>query len=302
MSWTGFGNYNEQMGTKVTPAEALQYSGLNFDVGRFPAYVKIGDEFVEVPHRNFTVRMDTDYVFDAVGPDYRVFQNKEGFEFLGNMMDTDGLIIETAIEFKGGAEVVVVARVPEEINLGDETFHKYMLFSNRHDGKGAFQAFGTDVCVVCQNTYQLAKSKAKDKFTISHTRNMEYKIAQAREAIKLSFKQTDKLADLANNLITEKFDKTEYNRFMYQLTGMDKIDPSKNPKAYSRANGIRTSIHEIHMDRVYIDNYRGTKWGVMQAVTDYTSNVKNYRNAHTRFADLVDGPNLNNKALDLLTA
>lgn len=281
--------------------EALFDKNMYWTVGKYQAgWQDENGEWHAVPNRAFTIREDNGKAFEAVAKTYEVINNSEGFQFLADLVDSQELTIDNALEFRGGREVAVVTRVPEHITIGDEQFYKMLVWTTRHDGRGSAQAFGTDICIVCENTLQFAKVAAKHKYTIRHTRNAGIKLQDARKAIKLSFKQTDVLSGIADILINKKIDKSYYNAALRSITGLDTINKNKNPRKHRNATKVATSIHSIMRDADYIENYRNTRWGILQAVTDYSSNVKEYRKEETRFEDLTSGTELNNRALDVL--
>lgn len=286
------------MGKKVN--EALVDHGMDWDVGLYPAgYLKDG-VWHAVEHRSFTVREDNGKAFEAVANSYEVINNRQGYHFLADLVDNNELEIDRALEFRGGREVAVVTRVPEYITIGEEEFYKFLVWTTRHDGRGSAQAFGTDVCIVCENTLQFAKIGAKFKHTVRHTARASIALQDAREAIRLSFVQTDVLRGLADKLINTKVDKTYYNAALRQITGLDKINREKNPRKHRNAMETRAKIHSIIRDSDYIANYRNTRWGIMQGVTQYVSHEQNFRTEESKFEKLVAGPELNNRALDVL--
>jgi phage/plasmid-like protein (TIGR03299 family) len=285
----------------LTLDEALAVSGINYDVGRFPAYAKIGDRFVEVPHRNFTARMDTDYVFDAVGADYNVVQNREGFSFLYDLVDAGELVLEQAWELYGGRKVAIVTKRPEHILIGGLEVANYIVWTTSHDGKGSSVTFGLQKQLICGNQLASAQTQAGCKYRVRHTKNSRHRLADARKAMQITFKQTEELQKTAERLMGMRLDRDFYTQAIKDISGVSGIDKEKQKKAYSNAMGTARSIHGILRDAEYIENYRNTRWGLYQAVTDHLSNVKKYTSERRKFEVLSSGHPMMNKAYQILT-
>lgn len=285
--------------------EALVHGGIDYTVSKRQAYFRDEDGEFQPTRQFYTVRDDIGYAFDTVSADYEVIQNADGVQFLYDLVDSDGLEIENVLMFGNGREIAVVTTVPEHVTIGvDEALTK-MVWTNRHDGRGAGQGFGTNQIIVCKNTLEMAKHAAQFKYSIRHTRNAALRLEDAREAIKLNFKKIELYDEIAQNMLTQKMEKEEYNSFMRTLVGIEgkgKINKAKQETAFNNAVKAMRTIHEIRSTADYIRDYRTTKWGVMQAVTDYTSNRMKYRNERSRFKKLADGHPLTNRAFALLNA
>ena len=81
----------------------------------------------------------------------------------------EGVRFETAGSLQEGKSVWLLAHLPHEYIISGERISPYLVFSNTHDGSGAVKAAITPIRVVCNNTLNLALSKAKRSWSMIHT-------------------------------------------------------------------------------------------------------------------------------------
>ena len=93
--------------------------------------------------------------------------------------------VETMVALKSGLVFVVSFLLPQISVKGDE-IDRYLVVSNRMDGKTAFNALETDVRVGCANTLAQAEHRYQSRFRIHHYDGAAVEIAkwfvEARDA------------------------------------------------------------------------------------------------------------------------
>ena len=283
---------------------ALQLSGLDWEVIKEPIYRNGKDT-----GKFWTVRTKDDQEFGVVGKQYEVIQNVQGFKYLDQLLEAGELEIETAIAIYGGRTVTILARKPEGIKLGaeGEVLDTFIGFTNRHDGMGACKVFTCRERVVCANTQAVAEGEFKKSgrhWSIRHQGDTELKLAEAREALQLSFEEDEKYAEAMNQLMTQPLGGTErYSRNMKEILGFRQIDKAKQPRKYRNAVQTATRINEIRKTVPDLQNHNNNDYGFYQAITYYETHEKKYRNEGTKFQNLaVEGGELTNRAFSVLTA
>ena len=185
--WHGLGAVLER--TPATIAEAIEASGLGSRVEREPIAVDRGDaaspdsiwdpRCEEIPGYYATVRQETRQVLGIVGECYRIVQNTEAFEFVDQLLGSS-LHFETAGSLNGGRRVWVLATLPEHVIVGGDPVRPYVLLMNSHDGSTAVIATTTPVRVVCQNTLNWGLSRARQRFSIRHTEQINRRVHEAQ--------------------------------------------------------------------------------------------------------------------------
>lgn len=179
----------------------------------------------------------------------------------------EGVRYETAGSIKGGQNIWLLARLPEKKILGDEIV-PYLLFVNGHDGRTAAQVCMTPVRVVCQNTINLALKKTARKWSFYHSTNVMTKINEARATIKLAAQYMETLEEQAERLAMEKLSADQIHDFvkkMFSTEDGSKIKMKNTMEKIERFQSCYT------VDDV--ENFKGTKWGLMLAMSDYTTHV-----------------------------
>jgi phage/plasmid-like protein (TIGR03299 family) len=299
------------MSERMNMQQFIAESPLNWPVNKYPAFIQVDGEFIPVPNRYFTTRVDDNgggalkYTpFEAVAEGYTVIQNQDGFQCLTDLVDSGELIVDSALELSGGKTIAISARLPEHVEIAGQDVATHLIFGTNHARGGSAVIFSHNRQLSCANELAALKIAKQYKYTIRHSRNAFIRLEDARQGLRLSFQHTQEMKKLGESLASEKIDNAFYNKFLRSLVELDKIDPAKKERAYRRAQGQRYAIHNIMRDADYLDDYRFTKWGLYQAVTDYESNVRQHRGDPNRYRmKLASGQApLTNRALELLTA
>jgi phage/plasmid-like protein (TIGR03299 family) len=149
-------------------------------------------------------------VLATVGERYVVVQNEDLFAFGDALLDGGGQW-ETAGSIKDGRQVFGSLALPREVTIGGvDAVNLYLLVNTSHDGTVGVQASTTPVRVVCQNTLNFALSGVKQSFKMRHTQTVEGRIAQAREALALSYKYADAFEAEAKALFETPMNAAEF--------------------------------------------------------------------------------------------
>lgn len=159
--------------------EALIKAGLDWDVVQKPVYTQDG---VRVPRYKANVRMSDGNILGIVTDRYRVIQNRDAFSFTDELLG-EGVRYETAGSLMDGRKIWLLAKLPTRYIIQGEDIMPYMVFSNTHDGSGAIKIAMTPIRVVCNNTLNLALSKASRVWSFNHTGDIESKLDEAKETM-----------------------------------------------------------------------------------------------------------------------
>lgn len=202
-----------------------------------------------------------------VGAVYLPIQNEAHCELLDALVDESGAHFDTAGSLRGGREVFVSMKMPEHLTIGgSDAVNLNVVALNSHDGTKPFRFLVTPVRVVCANTQAAAIRQAKSSFGIKHTSGNGGKIAEAREALGLTFKYIDAFQAEAEKLAAQSFTPVMFDRFADTLLGIDPVSPDKSSK---RTLEHADNIKSLWRESVTLDGIRDTKWGAYQAVIEY---------------------------------
>ena len=182
--WEGLG---EDVSGSNSAYEVCKIAGLDFKVETEAIFTADGERIPNmVCTRRYDVEGDVEIpstVYGVVTERYNPVQNYEGFEFIDALFNHDGFEVETAGHFDDGKIVWVEARLPQR-NMAGEAIDPYLVFTNRHDGKGSVRIFLSPVRVVCKNTLNYAIRKAQGRtFSVRHTTTAQARLEAAKETL-----------------------------------------------------------------------------------------------------------------------
>ncbi|CQD24270.1 phage/plasmid-related protein [Mycobacterium lentiflavum] len=289
----------QSVGHTMTAREALEAAHLaGWNVRKMPLQVPqqpvIDDTGVTtpaplaVPDFYATVRTNpvngrTD-VLGVVGSKYEPVQNEASCDLLDALVDqSGGAHFETAGALRGGRETFVTMKLPSSMVFDGKDGTKdrtifYLVALNSHDGSSAFRFLVSPVRIVCANTQSAAIGSAKASFSIRHTGGARASIAEARNALKLSWRYIEAFEAEAAALYATPMDTEEMRRFANTLLEVDSAGTAATVRhRRERANGIVT----LWTSSPTIAPIAGTRWAAYNAVTEYLDHIVPIRGART---------------------
>ena len=253
-----------------TSRDALRLAGLDWVVEQKPVY--LGNANTPIPNYKANVRNSDESVLGIVTDRYSVVQNAEAFEWTDALIG-GGVRYETAGSLKKGKRVWLLAKLPAAKVAGDEV-EPYLCFTNTHDGSGAVKVAVTPQRVVCANTLNLALRTASRSWSMKHVGNLDDKLYEARMTLELADRymlQLDEQAQrLANVTVTDE-----------KLTKLlEEMFPCKEDATERQKNTVKTAKDEFMICYFMPDlaKFRGTAWGVVNAMADMVDHSKPQRN------------------------
>jgi phage/plasmid-like protein (TIGR03299 family) len=280
-AWHRLGTVIEQA---TSSAEAIGLAGLDwhveqwpvraFDPHQFGSEARI-DEFVA------NVRTDTRAVIGVVGKRYRVFQNREAFDFMDALVGDKLAMYETAGSLHGGRRVWMLAAIPKEYRAGaDDLIKPYVLLTNTHDGSQALRMIPTTVRVVCQNTLNLAMREAgMDGLTVSHHPRLESRIAEARAKLGIIAARFDKFDEELHAMLAKDLTVTEASGYFRGLAGADVPGGSDRQKK-NREKVYGQMLVNFDNDRNSLPGMKHTAWAAYNAVSEWADHQRTYRGSN----------------------
>lgn len=273
---------------EVTVPEALELSGMNFEVGKRPVFDKKNNgDFVEVPGKFATYRMDTEAALGIVGNQYTPFNNEPALALCDELLGY-GALIDAAGTWNGGADVFISAQLQNGITVaGEEDLNLHLLFRNNHAGTGAVSAYITPVRLACTNQMGSALKRAVSSWKIRHTQTVADRVHEAATAL---------------NLVDAY--KAEYEQTIQQLQemefSMEEVDNFL--KEFTSAERVQAAIKEVYTTSPTVT--QGNGWGLFNAITEQQDWFPARRTSpESRFASQLDGPLARNRdrAMRMLT-
>lgn len=250
-----------------TGAEMRVAAGLDWKVELQPIQTAGG---IVIPDKYAVVRDLDASPLGVVGKAYKPVQNDELDAWGDALVDSGEAKYETAGALRGGRTVFLSMELNHlEINVGggkvDEAIKTFLLLTNTHDGTKSLEAAIACIRVVCANTLNMALRSASASFRLRHVGAMGGKIAAAREALGISFRYANELKALGDKLIMEKVVEDQVWDILSKAVWP--VDPEWSETRLD--NSLATGAMELYKTSPNLDNIRGTKWGVLQAVAEF---------------------------------
>lgn len=307
LPWHGLGkNFSEDVW--LTPSEALQESGCDFEVDTFELLsteVKI-DNKVLVPSgqkmkTQGVYRKDNGTVLGEIGPNTHLYQNKDAFEWFTPMIDSKEVKFECAGALGLGEKVWALARIMnegKEIVKGDEV-KSFLLLSNSHDGSMAVRVGFTPIRVVCANTLSAAHNcKSSMLIRVRHGQFIHSNMDMLRSMLNTVKKNFETTVEQYKLLASRGVNTQDLEKYVKLALEVDLKAKKISTRTLNTIQSIITNM-EIGLGSD-IKGVRGTYWGAYNAVTEYL----NYEAGHsndTRIDSLWFGRNSvrNSRALEI---
>ena len=261
--WHGLGTVID--GT-ATSDEAIKLANLGWDVVQEPVFLQDG---TQIDNLFANVRSDTKEVLGTVKNKYRISQNAETFAFMDAIIQNSKGIecrYETAGSLFNGRKVFMLVRLPETDILGDE-IENYLFLSNSHDGTSGLTCGITNIRVVCNNTLQMAAKGAQRIWKIRHCASLKDKLIEAEESLGLALTYQERVAEDAEKMAQKKIDEKKFFEVFFKKLDLAEKNREK----------VMNSILELYTGKDDLQNFRGSAWGMYNAVADYVSNSEPIR-------------------------
>lgn len=296
--WHGLGAVLKRHPRSVD--DALKKMGLDWPIIQLPVYRKRGSRYELVEGFKQNVRKDTDEVLAIVSDDYAVFQQREAFAFLADLLGSE-LFFETGGSLFGGRKVFVtvkLANVPW-IEVGGDRTDLYCNLFNHHDKSGSMQLLTTPVRTVCNNTWEAAIGSAVNRFFIRHIGDASIRLAEAREALDLSIDYSKQFKKFGDRLAKQKIAERKVKAIAAELWPGEGTD-----RQVASAQRRREAVVHLFLEGDTVGNAPGSKWCAANAFIESVEWGIGGRKPQTPQAQFTrhfeDPTGLKAKALDLV--
>lgn len=224
----------------------------------------------------------------VVGERFHVIQNDQVLSLVQGLVDSSEATWGAVGATHGGARTFAQLLFPQGILIGKrDAVDLSLVVRNFHDGGGSLLGVPTARRLFCTNQFP-ALSHSAIRFSIRHTAAaQDYKLADLRAAIGLTFKAGNELQEMGNKLIDAPITRKEFLDFVDVIYPVAKDkDGQETDHSYQRREAVK-STYFTEPDQ---ENILGTRWGALQAVIAYEDWGRPVsRNAiHSRAARIID--------------
>lgn len=267
-------------------AVALQESGLDWEVETRSVMVPSAQHGMRVaPQYQSIVRKDTDEVIGLVGSRYRAVQHCELLSIVDNIVDVAG--IDSTWCTGGGREVGVALKMDGEYEIGGvDVIQPYLLFLARHDGRSSVKVIVTPVQMSCTNqlpaiTRQASKdghmvSIRHDGMAATHMEEVAFTLQAATEQMEDTTKQMN---ELARRSLTEREAAAHIDSVVRYCSDRKSVI-ERDSAGIAEMLASSTTLN---------DRLRGSRLGLLHAVTEYYDHGRRYRSNESAFNSIHRG-------------
>jgi len=258
--------------TGAVPIDDVRRRLFSWQAVEMPMYVLHTQGQHEVPDRKAICRDDTYDVLGVVSQSYSPHQyNDVLLTNIHNIIDDSELKIGSAGLLKGGAIAWVQIEMPENLKVADVEFRPHLLATTSFNGSIATTYKRCVTVVVCDNTRAAALREQGQEYRIRHTANSQNKIGEARTALEIVFNLGESFTKEIEQLLKTKVTDPTYTKFVERIVPL-RDDASKT--ATTKADTDRQAYHQLWTDDPRVAPWRGTAFGVVQAVNTYRQHIR----------------------------
>lgn len=240
--------------------QVLTQSGLDYTVEKQPIYLANN---TLVPGKVATVRTDTSEVLGVVSKNYKIYQNTDAFDFIGNI---ENIKFVKAGQTRTGM-VYIIGQLPSTTVLGD-TFTPYVIFQTSHNGVYTVKATICPLRIVCQNQFAMSFKDSDNTISIQHSSRLPQKIAQAQQLLNDTAVYMSSFTNTAEELALLKVgDKANVNQIINAFFKSTKEITERQQEAINRQKAAILEAYDYNDNA----NFQGTAWGLVNAFTDFVT-------------------------------
>ncbi len=282
--WHGLGTALDE---PPTIEEALELSGLDWQVSKIPTYFEItqknaggGTSCRDKETGHFvTVRNDKQSVLGNVGSKYTVLQNSEAFKPFEVILDY-GFKLETAGSIDEGKKVWILAKSPEKYKIGDDAIDDYIMIYTSHDGSSGSCFRDVKIRVVCQNTLDASLSnRATAEYKLRHTSSIKERVDTLTNQLRERNGNVKKAIDEMNRFVEVDMTPEMLNLYIESVMPVLKNRHRESvPELGIWTRNKTLPVYEKITDLFY--NGKGNKgktlWDAYNAITEYHDHHKKH--------------------------
>lgn len=211
-----------------------------------------------------------------------------------NRIVGEGLEIGQCGLLKNGAQAWVSFEFPDTIEYkrkGFEPigFRPQLMSTTALDGSLATTYKFVSTIVVCDNTRAMALRENGPVYRVKHTKHSAAKIANAREALDITYKMTDEFSAELATLLGTKVSTRQWDAFKELYVP---LDPNAAKRGVSMANSKRDMLNELYETDKRCAPWNGTAYGVVQTVNTWAQHeaiVRKVSRAERNMSNAVSG-------------
>lgn len=244
---------------------------------------------VEMPNTKAIVRSDTGAKLGVFTDGYQPHDYHAWLVLNVERLLNGTLSIGSAGLLKGGAQAWVSVEVPENLTVEGVVFRPQLTASTSSDGSLATGYKKHVTVVVCDNTFSIAMREKGEVIKIRHSSKSLARIADAQAALGIVENIAEQFTAEVRTLVQVDVSDKAWQVFLD--THLD-YKPGMSPRSKTMADNKRDQLNRLWNHDMRVSPWKGTGWGVMQAVNTHAhheSTVRNATRAERNRRNMLDG-------------
>jgi phage/plasmid-like protein (TIGR03299 family) len=225
----------------------------------------------DLPDQHVLFRSDTKAPLGVVSSKYKVVQPGEVIEFFRDIARAGGLELSAAGTIYGGKRFWATAKIGEAAPTSvRDTIGGYILISTSADGSLATEVRRTTVRAVCKNTLAMAFG-AQAAVKVSH--RSVFDPEQVKDFMGLNTAAWDSFRSNVTRLANLPVIQDEAEDILAKIFGGNETSGFKRTLGLFNGEGMGATL----------DGVMGTRWGLLNACTEYADHWVRARTDENRF-------------------
>ncbi|MCF2531177.1 DUF932 domain-containing protein [Yinghuangia soli] len=254
--------------------------------------------FDEIPGRQAIRRSDTGHVMGIFTDSYEPHQYDVWLlDTIGRLLDAD-LSIGSAGLLRDGAVAWVSVEVPETIKTPEGvSFRPHLFGATSFDGSLATTFKRAVTNIVCDNTMAAGLAEHGQQIKIKHSRHSMLRLDEARDALNIVYEIADDFAAEVRRLCEITVTDKQWAGFLDAHAEL----PEQPGRSRSMAERKRETLAQLWNHDMRVAPWRGTAYGVVQAVNTYVHHEQTVRGAERAERNMLRAVTGGVEELDLAT-
>lgn len=289
--------------------ELIEDRLFNFTIDEQPIYFLDQESgvFQLIEGRKAMVTSDTQETLGVFKAGY------QGHDYRRTLLDTldhlvgEGVGYGTAGLLKNRAQAFVQLELPENFDTNNGVrFRPNLGAVTSFDGSLATTIKRGYTVWQCDNTLAWGLREDGEQYKVKHSKYSKFKLANAREALDLIAISAQEIEVEINNLCAWEVTDKQFSDFLAQLSPIPEIKEGENTRGRTLAISKAEVVRELYETDHRAAPWRGTAFGVQQAVSTYNQHESQIRGTSDRdvrrFENFFSGKTeaLDNNVLDML--
>lgn len=290
-----------RLGSRLQDGQSIEEwqkaAGMDWEIFTSPVmYQAFMDTKIDAS-RNVLFRSDNHEVLSVMSADYKIVQPGEVLEFFRDLVEQHGLTLSAAGTLFGGKKYWATAELGKSAEVvGGDAINGYLLLTTSADGTMATTAKVTSVRTVCNNTLQFALAGNGKVLKCSHNKTFDPK--QFKIDLGLIDAGWDNFISNLQSLAVQHVYQSDVDAFFKKIVGVEGAEVTMGEQRQLDA------LHHFYDNGAGHEFAKGTKWNLLNAVTEMHTHQTARIDANHRFNNSEFGKNAAEKikAYNLLTA